>query len=453
MADPLTDARLLLERHFGYSEFRAPQERVVQSVLGGRDTLAVLPTGAGKSVCFQVPALTLPGATVVISPLIALMQDQVAGAQRRGIAAESLHSLQSPRHQAAILERLGRGEVKLLYVAPERCRRLGKVLSEGGVAVSLLAVDEAHCISEWGHDFRPAYRALGGFRSRVGWPPAVALTGTATPTVRSDIARALGLGRRGGYDMHLVSFDRRNLWFGVTRVENERDRLRRLLELLSRRDGLAIVYAATRNLSEEVARVLVESGYRAAAYHAGLTKLERRDVLDRFLGDGLDVVAATSAFGLGIDKPNVRLVVHWTLPPSPESYYQEAGRAGRDRAPARCILLYRPGDGELPRRELEVTFPPEKTVERAWRDPGFAATLPRSVQTAIGRLRSELRPSWRKVDWSGVRRRHREALDRIRTVERYAAEGRCRRAALLEYFGQKLPRCAGCDVCDGRGRR
>ena len=448
LADPLTDARRLLERHFGYDEFRAPQERVVQSVLAGRDTLAVLPTGAGKSVCFQVPALTLPGATVVISPLIALMQDQVEGAQRRGIAAESLHSLQSPRDQRAILERLGRGEVKLLYVAPERCRRLGRVLSEGGIPVSLLAVDEAHCISEWGHDFRPAYRSLGGFRSRVGWPPAVALTGTATPAVRSDIAKALGLGRRGGYDLHLVSFDRRNLWFGVTAVENERERLRRLLELVGQREGLVIVYAATRNLSEEVARVLAESGHRAAAYHAGLTKPERREVLDRFLGDELDVVAATSAFGLGIDKSNVRLVVHWTMPPSPEAYYQEAGRAGRDRAPARCILLYRPGDGDLPRRELDVTFPAERTVERAWREPAFAATLPKSVQAAVDRLRSELRPSWRRVDWSAVRRRRREALDRIRTVERYAAGGRCRRAELLAYFGQKLPRCAGCDVCD-----
>lgn len=437
----------LLARHFGFDAFRPAQDRVVRSVLAGRDTLAVLPTGAGKSVCFQIPAMVLPGLTVVISPLLALMQDQVEAARARGVPARALNSLQSGSEQQRVLAELAEGAVRLLYVAPERGPRLIRELESVRARVGLLAVDEAHCIAEWGADFRPAYRALGRLRTALGNPPAVALTGSATPAVRSAIASVLGLGRTGGYDLHLASFDRRNLWFGVVPVKDDRERLARLLDLLATDDRIAIVYAPTRNQVESLARILGTRGYRAAAYHAGLTKDRRAAVLEAFLADQLEVVVATCAFGMGIDKPNVRLVVHWRMPATPESYYQEAGRAGRDGAPARCVLLHARTDAELPRRELAVTFPPRRLLESAWADPAAMARLPGNIQASAERLRRELRPERGRIDWRRVDARRRAAVDRIEAVHRYATDRTCRRAAVLAYFGERLVRCSGCDVC------
>jgi len=422
LAQRLLEANALLIRHFGYAEFRPAQRRVVQSVLAGRDTLAVLPTGGGKSICFQVPALVLDGLTVVVSPLLSLMQDQVEAARARG------------------------GGVRVLYASPERLDRLAGLLRDLGVRVALLAVDEAHCISEWGHDFRPSYRLLLAARVRLGRPPVVALTGSATPEVRADILRSLWLGRGRSPDVHLHSFDRPNLRLGAVRVRSIQERWEALLAALGPRGGTAIVYAPTRRVTEGLAQSLHYAGYRTGAYHAGLGREQREELLRRFLAGEVQVVTATSAFGMGIDKPDVRTVVHWMMPPTPEAYYQEAGRAGRDGNPARCLLLYKPGDAALHRQQLDVTFPPERAVERAWSDPAVLSRLPSNVRESVERLRAELRPGQGSGPcWRPIRARRRRALDRIAAMERYATTAGCRRAALLRYFGERLDQCAGCD--------
>lgn len=450
---PFDAARALLLRHFGHPAFRPLQAKVVRSVLTGRDVLAVLPTGGGKSICFQIPALVLDGLTLVVSPLISLMQDQVDAALGRGLPAASLHSALPKRRQAEIMERVATGAVKLLYVSPERLTRLAPVLAERSVPIALLAVDEAHCIAEWGHDFRPSYRGLRKARQALGWPQAIALTGSATPEVRKDIIRTLGLGSGGSSgrpryrSMHLGSFDRANLRFEVVQVKDNRDRLASLAGLLRGEDRVAIVYAPTRNMTEAVARVLRDSGYLAAAYHAGLEAEQRRRVLEAFLDDRLEVVVATCAFGMGIDKPNVRMVVHWTMAPTPESYYQEAGRAGRDGAPARCVLLYQPGDAALARRQLDVTFPPERLAEQVWGDSSKRRGVAANVLDAIDRLGGELKPERGPVDWRRPRERRKRAEARLTAMVRYAETQGCRRSKLLAYFGERSARCSGCDRC------
>ncbi len=445
MPDHLTDARRLLQAHFGYPAFRPAQAPVVRSILERRDTLAILPTGGGKSICFQVPAMVLGGVTVVVSPLIALMQDQVAAARARGIPAAGLHSALAPAERDAVWAGIMEGTLRLLYASPERLAKLAPELRDRGIRPAILAIDEAHCLTEWGHDFRPSYRALGAARSRLGRPPCVALTGSATPEVREDITKVLRF-QPGKFTVHLGSFDRPNLWFGVVRVDSEQRRLRALLDLLRSDDHMVIVYAPTRGLTESLARALGRAGHRAAPYHAGLTKVRRAATLEAFLDDRVDVIVATCAFGMGIDKPNVRMVVHWTLPATPEAYYQEAGRAGRDGAFSRCVLLWRPGDAELHRRQLDVTFPARATLERIWRTPGVTG-IPANVRESAERLRRELHPESGSVDWSRVRERRARAERRIAAVESYATGRSCRRRAILAYFDERLEHCAGCDRC------
>jgi ATP-dependent DNA helicase RecQ len=449
MPASLDDARRLLRHHFGHQDFRPAQVPVIRSVLAGRDTLAVLPTGGGKSVCFQVPALVFGRLTLVVSPLIALMQDQVAAAVARGIPAAALHSGISEPERDRIWNMLEAGSLRLLYVSPERLTRLAPELQAKGLQSTLLAVDEAHCIAEWGHDFRPSYRGLGAACYRLGRPAALALTGSATPDVRQEITGALRF-RPGRYDEHLGSFDRANLWFGVLQVRSERDRREALLRLLADDDRMVIVYAPTRSVTEAVAQALVRAGHRASPYHAGLTRERRTRTLDAFLDDRLDVIVATCAFGMGIDKPRIRMVVHWTLPATPEAYYQEAGRAGRDGEFARCVLLWRRGDAELHRRQLDVTFPPRPLLERVWGRAGQSHGIPANVLASAERLRRELRPERGPVDWSPVIERRRRAEARIAAVEAYATGGNCRRRMLVGYFGERLDRCAGCDRCRRR---
>lgn len=450
MLDLFLGARRVLRHHFGFADFRPAQGPVIQSILEGKDTLAVLPTGGGKSICFQVPALVLGGLSIVVSPLISLMQDQVEAARARGIAAGCLNSNLGKAEQAEVQRQMLDGTLRLLYVSPERLERLSIDLLAARVRPRLLVVDEAHCIAEWGHDFRPTYRKLARLRYRLGQPQAVALTGSATPAVRADIARALRM--RPNYALHLGSFDRPNLWFGVVRVDSEQERLRVLRELLAGDDIMALVYAPTRGATEAVARALGNAGHRASPYHAGLSKPRRKATLDDFLNDRVDVIVATCAFGMGIDKPNVRLVVHWSPPPTPEAYYQEAGRAGRDGEFARCVLLWRPADSALHRRQLEVTFPPRQLLERVWNTPGGCPGVPRNVLDAAERLRRELRPERGPVDWRPVAERRRKANARIAAVEDYARTRGCRRASLVGYFGERLLQCAGCDRCGTKAR-
>jgi ATP-dependent DNA helicase RecQ len=331
------DPRAVLKRYFGYDDFRPGQMTAIRSIVAGRDTVVVLPTGGGKSLCYQVPALMLPGLTVVISPLISLMKDQVDALVTRGIPATFVNSTLTPGEVSERMGRVYRGETRLLYLAPERfafgdlADRLGKV------GVSLLAVDEAHCISEWGHDFRPSYLRIGQIRDRLRARSTMALTATATPRVRADIVQNLEL---ADPEIIVTGFDRTNLTYFVAPARSDDDKDELLVKFLRERQGLAVVYASTRKAVERIADLLRKNKIPAAAYHAGLDDDHRQEVQESFMKEKVRAIVATNAFGMGIDKPNVRLVIHHAMPGTLEAYYQEAGRGGRDRQPAEAILLH-----------------------------------------------------------------------------------------------------------------
>lgn len=402
----LDDARCLLRRVWGYADFRYHQRRAVVAMLQGRDCLAVLPTGGGKSLCFQVPALLGPGLAVVVSPLISLMQDQVNALRSRGVTAAYLSSTQRIEVRNAVWHLVSTGRLKLLYVAPERLPQL----VARRVRPTLLAVDEAHCISEWGHEFRPHFRALGRYRGLLGQPPTLALTATATPTTRADICRVLGLRRTVTV---LQSFDRPNLFLEALLASTEHDRIRVLATLLRSCRGTAIIYTPTRNRADGLATILRQSGIAAAPYHAGLPGAARRGLLARFLDGRVRVMVATSAFGMGIDKPDVRLVAHAGVPARPEAYYQEAGRAGRDGKPSRCVVVWTARDFDLARRIAGV----RRSGRRA---TGAASDL----ALAAG----------------------------LEAMRAFLMTRGCRRRVLLEYLGEAPGGCAGCDRCAGRAR-
>jgi ATP-dependent DNA helicase RecQ len=399
MAVQTTELREALERWFGFPTFRPSQEAIVRDVLSGRDVFALLPTGGGKSLCYQLPALLTPGLTVVISPLIALMKDQVDALDTAGIAATALNSsLDWPALQRR-LDRLERGEYKLLYVAPERLTLPGfsDDLERWGVA--RFVVDEAHCISEWGHDFRPEYRRIAPLRERFPDVPFCAFTATATARVRDDVVAQLGLRRPA---VHVASFDRANLAYRVVHAPRTVDTLVKWLRARPD-DEAGIVYAGSRANSDKLADALSAAGIPALAYHAGLDSATRAKRQDAFIRDDVRVMCATIAFGMGIDKSNVRFVLHWDVPRSLEGYYQETGRAGRDGLPADCTLFFAYGDIARVERFIQEKPPGEQAAARA----------------------------------------------QLERVKHYAYSNGCRRRELLAYFGETYPheRCDNCDNC------
>lgn len=477
---PAPDLTTALRETFGHEAFRPGQEEVVRAVLEGRDVLAIMPTGGGKSLCYQLPALLSDGLTLVVSPLIALMKDQVDALVANGHPATFLNSTLDPDEQARRLRGCLEGEYRLLYVAPERLGSARFLDLVQRMQVDRLAIDEAHCISQWGHDFRPDYLRMGELRTLLGMPPTAAFTATATADVRSDVQRQLELSEPRVF---VAGFERPNLRLVVRRPGTVAEKFDLLDEALEEAGHPAIVYAATRKHVTEIARHLQSRGLAAAAYHAGLDSEERSRVQERFMQGGLEAIAATNAFGMGVDKADIRLVVHYDLPGSVESYYQEAGRAGRDGAPAQCWLLYNYADVRIQRFFLDGSNPSagvyRAVLERLEHGPASAAEIkqwsgesnPMSVDTAIGALRRagsivrlpdpeigddllQLVPDVPfELDERALRMKREADESRLRDMCAYAAGATCRRAYVLRYFGSEtIPeRCEGCDRCLGIG--
>lgn len=396
----ITRAKEILSHQFGYDSFRMNQQQVIECVLAKKDCVVLMPTGGGKSLCYQIPALIFEGLTIVVSPLIALMKDQVDALKNNGVAAAFLNSTQTSREQTEIFQRIRKGELKLLYVAPERLLQQGEQFIEflKTINVSLFAIDEAHCISSWGHDFRPEYIQLGKLKKYFPNVPLIALTATADKLVRRDIIERLNL---KNYELFVSSFNRPNIFY---RVEAKRNSYARLLEYLETRpDESGIIYVLSRNSAESLAADLRDEGFDALAYHAGLDKSARDKHQDLFLKDEAKIVVATIAFGMGIDKSNVRFVVHLDLPKNIESYYQETGRAGRDGLPSEALLFFSWGDIN----KLQ----------------GFAEVEGNRAQTEI-------------------------MLKKLKKMGEYGDLKTCRRKFLLNYFDEELTEdCGNCDNC------
>ena len=404
-------AQDILKQYFGYDSFRPGQDELVRAILSGRDTLGIMPTGAGKSICYQVPAMLFPGLTLVISPLISLMKDQVGALVEAGVPAACINSAMSAEEFRDALYFAGRGQYKLLYVAPERLTAPSFLEFAKRVPISMVTVDEAHCISQWGQDFRPSYLKILDFLAELPERPLVsAFTATATAEVRDDIVQALGLHEPF---IKTTGFDRPNLYFAV---EHPTSKGMKLLHLLNeRKDKSGIVYCSTRKNVEEICDLLLSRGLPATRYHAGLDPDERRENQDDFLYDRKTVMVATNAFGMGIDKSNVSFVIHYNMPKNMESYYQEAGRAGRDGQPADCILLYSGQDVRMAEFLIERSHEAEdETVDEATR------------QQLIARDR-----------------------ERLRQMTFYCTTTECLRHYILRYFGENSPlSCGHCSSCD-----
>jgi ATP-dependent DNA helicase RecQ len=471
-------ARAVLKKHFGYDDFRGAQTDAVRSILSGRDTLVLMPTGGGKSLCFQIPAMVLDGPTVVISPLISLMKDQVDNANRAGVPATFVNSTLPYDEVQSRLRGVRAGKFKLLYFAPERAENPRFVDLLKTMNVAMLAVDEAHCLSQWGYEFRPSYLKLGALREALQCR-VIALTATATPEVRRDIVTHLRMKRP---TILASGFDRPNLKWHVLSADGPAQKDALLLKLLGReRTGPALVFASTRKRVDALADFLNARSIRASGYHAGIKAAERTALQERFMSEQAGVVIATNAFGMGIDKPNVRLVIHYDMPAGLEAYYQEAGRAGRDGADSDCVLLHAYRDRFTHEFMIDGAHPAEHTIRRVL--AGLPARVTRAdlpgvlkrtetnrrelgsairILTYTGNVEVEGRPpdgvvvvKSRQLEKDSLAQsriaRERE-LVRLQRMQAYAYHDGCRRAFVLAYFGAKFDarRCAGCDNCRGR---
>jgi ATP-dependent DNA helicase RecQ len=491
MPDAVHEALL---RHFGFREFLEGQEPIVRAILDGDDALVVMPTGGGKSLCYQFPAMMLEGIAVVVSPLIALMKDQVDGLVEKKIPATFINSSLTEDEMRQRLAGLVQGEYRLVYIAPERFKSPRFIQLLAPLSIALFAVDEAHCISQWGHDFRPDYLRLKHVLKELGRPQVVALTATATPEVRDDIQEQLGLGKEGRNppQVFVSGFARHNLTLAVSNVQSKAEKLARIVAIV-REFKTGIVYCATRKSVESVAEALEDSKLSCVAYHAGLADDARKEAQDKFMSAESSVVVATNAFGMGIDRSDVRFVIHFDIPGSIEAYYQEAGRAGRDGEPARCELLFNYADVRTQRFFIDGANPTPEIISAVYHEllrmckngpvRKSVADIAKRIPTienemTVGAslhlleradfIAREYEPGSRVyttgliepvkklnelgVDYERLKVKHERALAKLQNMIRYADPGRCRHNYILNYFGDEAAAesCAVCDACLAR---
>ena len=484
LADSIDGA---LEDIFGFEQFRQGQREVIESVRDGRDTIVVMPTGSGKSLCYMLPACVISGLVVVVSPLIALMKDQTDALQQFGVPATFINSSLPWGEQKRRLGAIRSGDYKMVFVAPERFKSDVFMQAIDGLPIGLFAIDEAHCISQWGHDFRPDYLTLDEVREEFGEPTTLSLTATATPDVQRDIAEQLGLKEP---NFVVSGFERPNLFFEVYQTRRRSQKFDRLQAALNRvDDGSVVVYCATRKQVRKVSEKLREAGRHPAEYHGGVASRKRDEIQDAFMAGDAPLLVATNAFGMGVDKSDVRLIVHFNIPGSVEAYYQEAGRAGRDGKPSHCLMLYNRNDSGIHEFFIENSYPERQVVERVWeylsrQGTGTQQLDAESISNHISRGRGDRVHSWAvesalrllergghiafgtrdgrpwidvvdqarkrelRVDWDALDQQRKVEEDHLDDVIRYATGNGCRQDFLSRYFRSGLDEADGCDHCD-----